>query len=91
MLRPHGGPHSVTTDEFAAQTALLLAAGVAVLQPNYRGSLSFGADFGEALLGQVGANPNANPNPNLNPNPNPNANPNSNPNPNYCCTTAGRT
>ena len=54
VLRPHGGPHAVTTDEFAVQTALLLAAGVAVLQPNYRGSLSFGADFGEALLGEVG-------------------------------------
>ena len=35
--------HQVSTDEFAAQTALLLSAGVAVLQPNYRGSLSFGA------------------------------------------------
>eukprot|EP00908_Phaeocystis_cordata_P013729 Transcript_24788.p1 GENE.Transcript_24788~~Transcript_24788.p1 ORF type:complete len:357 (+),score=145.14 Transcript_24788:1549-2619(+) len=55
VLRPHGGPHSVSADEFAAQTALLLAAGMAVLQPNYRGSLSFGADFGEALLGHVGS------------------------------------
>ena len=45
---------------------------MAVLQPNYRGSLSFGADFGEALLGQVDANPNPNRNPNPIPNPNPN-------------------
>ena len=54
VLRPHGGPHSATVDEFNAQTALLLSAGVAVLQPNYRGSLSFGRDFGESLLGRVG-------------------------------------
>ena len=55
VLRPHGGPHSATVDEFNAQTALLLSAGVAVLQPNYRGSLSFGKDFGESLLGRVGS------------------------------------
>ena len=33
---------------------MLVASGVAVIQPNYRGSLGYGLDFAEALIGHVG-------------------------------------
>lgn len=54
VLRPHGGPHGTAVDAFDLQTALLLLSGVAVILPNYRGSLGYGADFAESLLGHVG-------------------------------------
>lgn len=54
VLRPHGGPHSACVDAFNVEIALLLASGIAVILPNYRGSLGYGAAFAEALLGRVG-------------------------------------
>ena len=54
VVRPHGGPHSMSVDAFDVQTATLLASGIAILLPNYRGSLGYGRDFAECLLGHVG-------------------------------------
>jgi len=54
VLRLHGGPHSVSPDAFNAEIALLVARGIAVVFPNYRGSLGYGADFLEALPGHIG-------------------------------------
>jgi len=54
VLHPHGGPHSTGLDSFSVQLALLVASGVAVIIPNYRGSLGYGAAFAQALPGHVG-------------------------------------
>ena len=54
VLRIHGGPHSVSPDAFNLEVAMLLASGVGVILPNYRGSLGFGRSFCEALLGHIG-------------------------------------
>ena len=48
------GPHSAAVDAFSVQDALLLASGVALVFPNYRGSLGYGGDFVASLLGKVG-------------------------------------
>jgi hypothetical protein len=39
VVRPHGGPHAMSASAFSVDLALLLTAGVAVIVPNYRGSL----------------------------------------------------
>ena len=54
VMRPHGGPHSSALDSFSLQDALLLASGVALILPNYRGSLGYGDAFIDALLGHAG-------------------------------------
>jgi dipeptidyl aminopeptidase/acylaminoacyl peptidase len=54
VLRPHGGPHAACMDLFNVEISLLLASGVAVILPNYRGSLGYGAAFAQALIGHVG-------------------------------------
>merc|ERR1711871_331421 len=51
----HGGPHHLSANVFSAENTVFLALGFAVLLPNYRGSVSFGEDFAEALLGNVGS------------------------------------
>ena len=53
-LKIHGGPHSASLDSWSVEVALLLASGVCVIQPNYRGSIGFGDDFCVALPGHVG-------------------------------------
>jgi len=53
-VRLHGGPHAAANSAFTTELALLLTCGVAVLLPNYRGSLGYGKTFAEALLGQAG-------------------------------------
>lgn len=55
VLRLHGGPHSSAINAFSIQDALLLASGVALLLPNYRGSIGYGDHFSDALLGHIGS------------------------------------
>ncbi|KAJ1928201.1 hypothetical protein IWQ60_002279 [Tieghemiomyces parasiticus] len=54
MVFPHGGPHSVSTTEFSWLTAAFALAGFAVLFTNYRGSVGFGQDFVDSLIGEIG-------------------------------------
>ena len=54
VVRPHGGPHAMSASTFLVDLALLLDAGVAILLPNYRGSLGYGKPFAESLLGRAG-------------------------------------
>lgn len=55
VLVPHGGPHSVTSHAFVASYAsVCLSLHCAVLHVNYRGSIGFGDDSLNSLLGRVG-------------------------------------
>lgn len=54
VLMPHGGPHAASVDAFSPASALLVASGIGVVLPNYRGSLGYGRQFAEALLGRAG-------------------------------------
>ena len=54
VVRPHGGPHAMSAAAFSLDVSLLLSAGVAVILPNYRGSLGYGRAFAESLLGRAG-------------------------------------
>ncbi len=52
---PHGGPFGVRdTMEFDADVQFLANRGYAVLQPNFRGSSSYGEDFYKKGVGEVG-------------------------------------
>ncbi|HVV99433.1 MAG TPA: S9 family peptidase [Planctomycetaceae bacterium] len=42
VLRPHGGPHSRSTEGFNLTVQVLAGAGYAVFEPNYRGSSGYG-------------------------------------------------
>jgi len=63
VVFPHGGPvflhqylfHGWVEGPYALPFQLLAAAGIAVLLPNPRGSLGWGADFVEAILGEHGS------------------------------------
>lgn len=50
----HGGPHSVSQTSFSRNAAFLSALGFSLLHVNYRGSLGFGEDALQSLLGNVG-------------------------------------
>jgi len=50
----HGGPHTSFIADFQPYTAGLCMCGFAVLMVNYRGSLGFGQDSINSLLGNVG-------------------------------------
>ncbi|KAH0629992.1 hypothetical protein JD844_012520 [Phrynosoma platyrhinos] len=54
VVSPHGGPHSVFTTSWTLYPAVLCRMGFAVLLVNYRGSLGFGQDCVDSLLGNVG-------------------------------------
>ncbi|KAL1740613.1 hypothetical protein HDZ31DRAFT_24531, partial [Schizophyllum fasciatum] len=54
ILEPHGGPHGTSIPWFSPRTAVLVAAGYTVLQPNYTGSLGFGDAAARALIGRCG-------------------------------------
>ena len=54
MLRPHGGPHASSLDAFSVDVALLLSLGIAVVLPQFRGTLGYGRAFGDSLLGRAG-------------------------------------
>ena len=50
----HGGPHSTIVADFQPYTAGFCMCGYAVLMVNYRGSLGFGQDSVNSLLGNIG-------------------------------------
>ncbi|XP_076468947.1 LOW QUALITY PROTEIN: acylamino-acid-releasing enzyme-like [Babylonia areolata] len=54
VVFPHGGPHSCFDRGFALNPAVFACCGFAVLSVNYRGSLGFGQDSINSLLGNVG-------------------------------------
>uniref|UniRef100_D8QGN1 acylaminoacyl-peptidase n=1 Tax=Schizophyllum commune (strain H4-8 / FGSC 9210) TaxID=578458 RepID=D8QGN1_SCHCM len=54
ILEPHGGPHATAVPAFIPRTAVLVASGYTVLQPNYTGSLGFGEAAVRALPGNCG-------------------------------------
>lgn len=55
VILPHGGPESRDTAGFDWIAQFLASRGYAVLQPNFRGSSGYGADFRDAGYGQWGA------------------------------------
>ncbi|XP_062522381.1 acylamino-acid-releasing enzyme-like isoform X2 [Corticium candelabrum] len=54
IVTPHGGPHSCAVADFSVSTTTLCLLGFAVLLVNYRGSIGFGQDSIDALLGNIG-------------------------------------
>jgi dipeptidyl aminopeptidase/acylaminoacyl peptidase len=46
VVQIHGGPASADANDFGVATQVYASAGYAVLQPNYRGSSSYGEEFG---------------------------------------------
>ncbi|GGY18468.1 peptidase [Rhodanobacter panaciterrae] len=53
----HGGPEAASTVKFAALPQLLAAAGFAVFQPNYRGSINLGDAYQHAIFRDTGVGP----------------------------------
>ncbi|KAF9933316.1 hypothetical protein BGZ67_004335 [Mortierella alpina] len=54
VIFPHGGPHSGFAAEFSVLNAVLLGLGFAVACVNFTGSVGYGQDNVEALVGRVG-------------------------------------
>ncbi len=54
IVMPHGGPRARDYADFDGQVQCLTAAGYAVLQPNFRGSIGYGSDFVLAGNGEWG-------------------------------------
>ncbi|KAF9585024.1 hypothetical protein BGW38_004231 [Lunasporangiospora selenospora] len=54
VIFPHGGPHSGFTTEFLNLSLVLVSLGFAVACVNFTGSLGFGQDALEKLIGRVG-------------------------------------
>jgi dipeptidyl aminopeptidase/acylaminoacyl peptidase len=55
IILPHGGPYGVRdTADFNSEVQFIASRGYAVLQPNFRGSDSYGEAFYEAGEGQIG-------------------------------------
>ena len=50
----HGGPHMMAVSSFSVELASFLCHGYDIVVPNYRGSLSFGEPFLNALVGNAG-------------------------------------
>lgn len=55
MVMPHGGPDSVTSNDFSAWALYFAANGFSVFRPNYRGGLGYGRDLYAANRGRLGA------------------------------------
>ena len=55
MVMPHGGPDSVTTNDFSAWAHYFAANGFSVFRPNYRGGLAYGRDLYASNRGRLGA------------------------------------
>lgn len=54
VIAVHGGPHDVWRDAFDPQAQAWVDHGYAYLQLNYRGSITFGTAYREAVWGDVG-------------------------------------
>ena len=54
IVQPHGGPHSMFTDDYQQNVRLFSSLGYAVLLVNYRGSIGFSKTSLTSLLGRVG-------------------------------------
>ena len=54
ILLPHGGPYARDSAEFDEWTQFLVGQGFAVLKPNYRGSVGYGAAYMQAGYRQWG-------------------------------------
>jgi dipeptidyl aminopeptidase/acylaminoacyl peptidase len=54
MVMPHGGPDSVTSNDFSAWAHYFAANGFSVFRPNYRGGLSYGRQLYAANRGRLG-------------------------------------
>ncbi|KFH62920.1 hypothetical protein MVEG_11444 [Podila verticillata NRRL 6337] len=54
VIIPHGGPHSGFAAEFSVLNTVLLGLGFAVACVNFTGSVGYGQDNVEALVGRVG-------------------------------------
>ncbi|ESO99718.1 hypothetical protein LOTGIDRAFT_201138 [Lottia gigantea] len=54
ILFPHGGPHTTFDTLYMMYVAGFCKCGFAVLMVNYRGSLGFGQDSVESILGNIG-------------------------------------
>lgn len=55
VLHAHGGPTSVTTEQFMPGAQAWLDHGFAFLSVNYRGSITFGREYEQAIWGNLGA------------------------------------
>lgn len=54
VIEVHGGPEMVELDEFNPRTQAFIDHGFAYLTLNFRGSITFGRDFKEAIWGRLG-------------------------------------
>lgn len=54
MVMPHGGPDSVTSNDFSAWAHYFAANGFSVFRPNYRGGLAYGRQLYAANRGRLG-------------------------------------
>ncbi len=55
MVMPHGGPDSVTSNDFSPWAHYFAANGFSVFRPNYRGGLGYGRQLYAANRGRLGA------------------------------------
>ncbi|RHZ56850.1 hypothetical protein Glove_396g76 [Diversispora epigaea] len=54
IVIPHGGPHSVSIIEIRLFIQTLVYLGYSVVEVNYSGSIGFGQDYIESLIGKIG-------------------------------------
>lgn len=54
IVHTHGGPTAVTTENFSPETQTWLDHGFAFFSINYQGSVTFGKDFQDAIIGNLG-------------------------------------
>lgn len=54
LMHPHGGPTWLDEDRWSSEVQSYVDAGFAVAMVNYRGSTGFGAEWRDALVGDIG-------------------------------------
>jgi pimeloyl-ACP methyl ester carboxylesterase len=54
LVRPHGGPTWLDEDRWSPEVQAFVDAGFAVAMINYRGSTGYGAEWRDALIGDIG-------------------------------------